>query len=90
MQDSTLGMHNTCQFVASLDLARLSASNYQLLASLVNKEMTEINDLHRLNCQWITDNAARHESRKIYSHFRVYTLQFNSLGRLKKVKIIVT
>ena len=45
MQDSTLGMHNACQLFALLDLARLSASNYQLLASLVNKEMTEINHL---------------------------------------------
>lgn len=60
VQDSTLGMHGACQFFASLDLATLSASNCQRLASLVNKEMTDINDkdMQRLKCQRIRDNRA--------------------------------
>ena len=51
VHDSILGIKGTCQLFASLDLATLSALNYQQLAFLVNKERTEINDLdmHRLN-----------------------------------------
>ena len=55
VHDSILGIQGMCQLIGSLDQATLSASNYQQLASLVNKERTEINnlDMHRLNRQRI-------------------------------------